>query len=188
MGGSRIPPHTQDGVLPPWLGRETARSCSPYRVDLAEVVERFGTSRNRCSILEGLLRYRGMLRAEGATGTQWLDGGFLDIKDEEPKDIDLLTLLRDHPAWTAEKLAEFSARPGIVTPGSIELYRCDAYFIELDRTPLHLLPREIAYWLGVFSHTRNGIRRGLLEIPLTLDDSEDEAARVMLRREGENPA
>ena len=71
-----LPPFTDAGLLPPGMHRAT----------WAEVEERFGGSRGRRRLLDGLLRAALNLRSAGAV-VLWLDGSFVTSKPE-PGDYD----------------------------------------------------------------------------------------------------
>jgi len=104
-----IPIHNHDGVLPPFTpgGSPTELGdMSPYRVDLLEVVQKFGITEERREILGGLLAYRNALRSVGiSSGFQWIDGSFVEdcerVRGRPPKDIDIITF-SVRPAELAE--------------------------------------------------------------------------------------
>ena len=76
-----IPDWNGQGVIPPVnLLDPTGAYRSPYQVGLADLVLRFGTSPERCRILDGLLRFRARTapRSGFTVGFHWLDGSFLD--------------------------------------------------------------------------------------------------------------
>lgn len=67
-----IPAWNTQGVLPPVdVADPTSPLRSPYVVPLSEAVQRFGTSAERLTILEGLLEYRAALHAAGLTQTRF---------------------------------------------------------------------------------------------------------------------
>ena len=181
MGAGGIPKHDHAGVIPPFLGEPTSANCSPYRATIADVVARFGTSKKRRDILRGLLRYRAELRAEGFDGFQWLDGGFLDQKAQEPNDVDVITFYRRKDGWDVAFLQALAERRGDLFSETFSTFACDAYFVDLDDDNRDLLVRQIAYWVGLFSHQRiTAVRRGLVQVVLGPAD-EDEAACAMLQ-------
>jgi len=73
---SMLPPFTEGGVLPP--GQHVAT--------WEEVSARFGSTRRRRRLLDGLLRATTSLRAGGAIWV-WLDGSFVTAKPD-PEDFD----------------------------------------------------------------------------------------------------
>ncbi len=94
-----IPSLNQSGVLPPFLpnaGPTESAAMAPYQATLVEIVQRFASSPERVSILNGLLRYREKLRSYGIIdGFQWIDGSYLEDcekhRSRPPSDIDLVT-------------------------------------------------------------------------------------------------
>lgn len=176
MGKHVLPKHDQLGVIPPFVGEPTSGVCSPYRAEIADVVARFGVSKHRRDVLRGLLRYREELRKEGFEGFQWLDGGFLDRKAEEPKDVDLITFYRRKQGWSATTMVELADRRPELVDETFSTFMCDAYFIDLDDDDREFLARYIAYWVGVFSHQRvTGVRRGLVQVALGPDEDDGPA-------------
>ena len=50
-----------------------------------------------------------------------------------------------------------------------DIYRCDAYFVELGLQP-EVLVNRTKYWFGLFSHQRDTfLWKGMLEVPLADD-------------------
>jgi hypothetical protein len=172
------------GVLPPLNeANPTSPERSPYVVALTDVVLRFGTSTQRCQIMDGFLRYRGELHGVGLTqGFQWLDGSFLEcvetLESRDPRDIDTVTFFRlslgDNPA---------AARPDLLPldrTGRQRLkreYFVDNYFVNLDTPPAELV-RQTTYWYSLWSHRRDRIWRGFVQVDLSPAD--DPAARTLL--------
>ncbi len=180
-----IPPWDARGVLPPLnKTNPTSPVRSPYLVSLTDVVLRFGTSRERCRILDGFLRYRAELHAASVTqGFQWLDGSFLEcvetLESRDPRDIDVVTFVRlpggDDPA---------ALHPDLFTPDRAERrrvkqqYLVDNYFLNLD-TPPEELVRQSTYWYSLWSHRRDRMWRGFVQVDLSPVD--DPAATALLR-------
>jgi len=179
-----IPEHTPWGVLSPTRGpNETHETCSPYRASLAEVVHRFGTSEKRRAILDGYLRHRNALREVGLLdAAQWVDGGFLDRKAEEPGDIDVVTLYRRPPGWTTLTSRELArTRPDLFSPRAAkETYLVEPFFIDLDQEDRRAVVRLVVYWFAFFSHQRiTRAWRALVQVPLATVDL-DASARDIL--------
>ncbi|WP_156369449.1 hypothetical protein [Duganella sp. Leaf126] len=93
-----IPSWNMAGVLPPVHPGMPGHSAdrSPYPAVLADVIERFSTSPERISILQGLMRLRAAFHAMGVVnGFQWFDGSFLEhveaLESRPPNDIDVVT-------------------------------------------------------------------------------------------------
>lgn len=155
---------------------------SPYKVELAEFVERYGGTEKRREILQGLLAYRDALRAVGInTGFQWLDGSFVEDcetnRGRPPGDIDIITFsVRPRRYADSVSWRQFiRSRPDLFDPEtSKEQYKCDAYFVDLGVNPVHLVA-QTSYWFGLFSHQRDTyLWKGMIEVPFSGDDSDVE--------------
>jgi hypothetical protein len=72
----RIPDWNPQGLLPPNDSVDpTSAERSPYTVALTDFVLHFGTTKERQTILQGLLGFRAVLHAAGLNnGFQWVDG------------------------------------------------------------------------------------------------------------------
>ncbi|TVS20652.1 MAG: hypothetical protein EA424_02885 [Planctomycetaceae bacterium] len=179
-----IPPWDAMGVLPPLNeANPTSPERSPYVVTLTDVVLRFGTSRERCRIMDGFLRYRGELHGVGLTqGFQWLDGSFLEcvetLESRDPRDIDLVTFFRlsrgDDPVAAHPDLFPSDRAGRHVLK---QQYFVDNYFLNLD-TQSEKLVRQTTYWYSLWSHRRDRIWRGFVQVDLSPTD--DPAARALL--------
>lgn len=180
-----IPNHSHDGVLPPFLpgGSPTEPGqVSPYRSELVEFAQRYGESKERREILEGLLAYRNALRAVGInSGFQWLDGSFVEDCEKNrgrpPGDIDIITFsVRPTEHSGSASWRQFiRSRPDLFDPEtSKKQYKCDAYFVDLSVHPIHLVA-QTRYWFGLFSHQRDTyLWKGMIEVPFNGDDNDVE--------------
>lgn len=183
-----IPGFNDGGVLPPFVGGDATGELqlprSPYRGTMLSLVERFATSRERGTILRGLIGLRAALRAAGLTeGLQWIDGSFVEdcetVKGRAPGDVDVVNLLRrpaalaDDDAW----MAFLAANLALIDPAQTKAtFHCDAYFIDLD-TDRTFVVEQTAYWFGLFSHQRDTFRwKGMVQLELLEDDGPAEAA------------
>nr|WP_217160898.1 hypothetical protein [Thiocystis violascens] len=155
---------------------------APYRAELFEVIQRFGNTKERREILEGLVNYRNALRAAGIhSGFQWLDGSFVEdcekIRGRPPKDIDIITFsVRPDAVSESASWREFVlSRPDLFDPETTKLhFRCDAYFVDLSVNPVHLVAHT-RYWFGLFSHQRDTfLWKGMIEVPFGRNDSDVE--------------
>lgn len=184
-----IPDFNLDGVLPPFIGSTPGgqiAQASPFECTPLEIVERFSTTPHRVKLLEGFFAFRAALRAKGIDcGFQWLDGSFtenVEANGRDPNDIDVVTLLyRPHGleeprTWQAVFNAE---KTGGIFDRALNkaAFTCDTFFIDLNIPP-HLIARQSAYWIGLFSHRRDTFQwKGMLTVPLATDDS-DAIARL----------
>lgn len=190
-----IPPLSLSGVLPPYQGSNPAlvAARAPYLTTTVEIVSRFGSSPERLSIIEGLMRYRQALADLGLTeGFQWVDGSFVEDCEKRrgrpPGDIDIVTFLRrpstlqNPDDWHAFVHTNITTFRGLITPASKDEFHCDAYFVELDTQPDSLVA-VTHYWYGLFSHCRDTSEwKGLLQIPLNDPASDAQACDMLAGR------
>lgn len=183
MAIAAVPAWTSLGVLPPVNPvSPTATDRAPYEVSLSELVLRFNTSPERHAILEGFLDFRQALQNLGfIRGYQWLDGSFLEdvesLERRPPRDLDVVTFY-DMPTGQTQRTL-IAANPGLFTPSDTKRkFRVDAYFVQLDGTPARVLVRSAAYWYSMWSHRRDGLWKGYLQVDLGTGD--DPVARASL--------
>jgi len=93
-----IPAWNSIGVLPPVSPDASGHSSerSPYVVSIREVINFFGFTKKRRSILRGVLNYRKALyQARITKGFQWIDGSFTEnvetLQNRDPSDLDVVT-------------------------------------------------------------------------------------------------
>ena len=181
-----IPNHNHDGVLPPFIPGSSPSdmgAVAPYRTALAVFVERFASTDERKVILKGLVAYRAALRAVGiVSGFQWLDGSFVEdceaIRGRAPNDIDLITFSFRPKAYADSSVWRelVHSRPDLFDPEvTKDIYKCDAYFVDLDSHPIHVVA-QTRYWFGLFSHQRDTyLWKGMIEVPFTENDNDVES-------------
>lgn len=183
-----IPAWNSAGVLPPIRPNAPGSSPdrSPYVVDLAVLFDRFATSPERRAILDGLLRFRADLHAAGITsGFQWLDGSFLEqveaLEGRAPRDMDVVTFLYLPPGQDQRSLVQSH---GLLFDHEYvkATYKIDAYFVALGLPTNHWQVKNIAYWYSLWSHRRDGLWKGFVQIDLDL--SQDGEARAVLNHAG----
>ncbi|MBF0428614.1 MAG: hypothetical protein HQL94_06790 [Magnetococcales bacterium] len=189
LSGS-IPAWNSAGVLPPIRPNAQGNSNdrSPYSVDLSVFVDYFSyiSSFERIAILDGLLRFRATLHRAGIVkGFQWLDGSFLEhvesIEGRQPRDMDVVTFFcmpdgKDQHLLLQENSALFNAEHLKST------YRMDAYHVVLGDPTDAWRVRTISYWYSMWSHRRDGLWKGFVQVDL--DPSQDRAARARLNLNG----
>jgi len=182
-----IPPLTQSGVLPPWVGTPChAAGMSPYQTSLVKVANAFCLTPDRKAIFSGLLRYRQELAAIGLTdGFQWLSGSFLEdieaLESRPPRDIDVVTFFQ-RPAqhstdvlWQAFVAANRNLWVPIQTKAT---FRCDSHFVDLSFHAPYIVDNT-RFWFGLFSHRRDGLWKGLLQVPLSISQDDADAFQLM---------
>lgn len=173
-----IPAFNHSHVLPPFEGeRMSSARSSPYLVSATELAHRFAGSAQRCTILDGLFRYRAALRALGfSRGFQWLDGSFVeDVEARQgraPNDIDVVTFL--HPPAGMDRVAiqqMMDSHPELFEHERCKQgFCCDTAIVNLTTSPEWLVTQS-RYWYGLYSHRRgDALWKGLLQLPLNSDD------------------
>ena len=179
----RIPDWDEEGVIPPMDRRDPVSfNRSPYRVSLIDVITRFGNTQVRREMLSGLLNFRAALHGVGLTRCfQWIDGSFVEdvesSRGRAPADIDAVTFFYIPEGHTEESFA--SAFPDFFNPRAMKWdFGIDAYLAGINPNDLATFARRAAYWHDIWSHTRDGLRKGCVEVDL--DPREDESARAAL--------
>jgi hypothetical protein len=177
-----IPDFNYNLVLPPYVGKPTRKEdLSPYKCTSSELCERFATSPDRIKILKGFLSFRERLQVHGLIlGYQWLDGSFLeDVELREfrpPNDLDVVTIYWNYDLPFQEELMNMF--PEFVDSDlSKKNYLLDHYPFDAGESP------EIAvdysrYWIQLFSHNRDSVWKGMLQIDL--NTASDDAAALNL--------
>jgi hypothetical protein len=190
---SVIPSWNSQGVLPPVDPSDSvSRYRSPYTVSLDDFVLRFSTSLERLNILNGLLSFRSALHGSGLIrGFQWLNGSFLEnielLESRHPRDIDVVTFYYTPADQTQETLLK--GHPQLFNHDDNKSnYHVDAYFIDLNGGIPEYLIFNSAYWYSIWSHRRNALWKGYLQIDLSQTDdhiAKDNLSRIMNR--GDTP-
>jgi hypothetical protein len=166
-----IPDWNAQGVLPPRNpSTPTSADRSPYKVALTDVVLRYATTPDRCKILDGFLRFREALDLGGLRqGVQWLDGSFVEnietIEGRPPRDIDVVTFYYLSHGITQQEL--LNAMPELFDHAQVKTeYGVDAYFVQINAVQPELLIEETIYWYSLWSHRRDDLWKGYLEVDL----------------------
>jgi hypothetical protein len=188
-----IPAWNISGVLPPIRpdkpGNDTDRS--PYIVNLHHVVNQFATSPDRIAILHGLLNYRKVLHDMGIVdGFQWLDGSFFEhiemLECRPPSDMDVVTFLRLPVGVTQESL--YKENVDFFNPNMTKVqYRIDGYisFLGEPTEPRHV--KLISYWYSMWSHRRNLVWKGFIQVDLSPDEDIEAIRALELLQAGDEP-
>lgn len=186
-----IPEWNISGVLPPIPPGIPGHSIdrSPYDVGLHLIVERFATSLERVDILQGLLNYRQELYNNGIVrGFQWIDGSFLEqievLESRPPNDVDVVTFFY-LPEDTDEQTLATRSRELFVRGLNKERFHVDAFLYPLGKPLEKRNVRQIAYWYSLWSHRRDYVWKGFLQVELSSHDDETALnALEMIRKEG----
>lgn len=180
-----VPDWNGVGVLPPFVGDGTdPAGRAPWPCTPLEFAQRFCTSEHRQKLLIGFLTYRTALRKCGVFGVQWVDGSFVENcesrRKKPPGDIDVVTVF-GAPPGVARSTPECDAFDAATLhlfrgPYMKPLFQCDAYALPLYAEPEDIA-RSAAYWVGLFSHAKTDTaHKGICEISLTSDETEDASA------------
>ncbi len=192
-----IPDWNAQGVIPPINNLQpTLADRSPYTVSLTDVVFRFGLSAERRTVLDGFLRYRAALHAAGLVqGFQWLDGSFLEhvelLESRPPNDIDVVTFYKLPVGKTQQDL---HAQTPDIFPNNRDSqqtmkanYHVDAYTVHLGMVSERLV-KQGTYWYSMWSHRRNQIWKGYVQVDLApVEDAAALAALANLGNLGAQP-
>ena len=197
MTSVAIPDWNAQGVIPPInILQPTEAERSPYTVSLTDVVLRFGLSAERRKILDGFLRYRAALHTAGLVqGFQWLDGSFLEhvelLESRPPNDIDVVTFYK-LPVGKTQLGLQVEA-PDIFPNSRASKqtmkanYHVDAYAVHLGMVSERLIEQG-TYWYSMWSHRRNQIWKGYVQVDLApIEDAAAQAALVNLGKQGVQP-
>lgn len=171
-----IPLFDHNYVLPPYMGDNPTQRVaqSPYKTGIMDLCKYFSTTHSRINILKGFVQFRLEAYTHGISNTiQWIDGSFVEDKlkreNSEPNDIDVVTFI-NMPYHIQQVLVDIF--PDFVDCTiSKQKYHVDHYIIDIS-TP-DVAVRNTQYWLQLFSHNRYGVWKGMLEIPLYQDNTED---------------
>jgi hypothetical protein len=154
---------------------------------MSEIASRFCTSAARGTLFRGLIDLRSQLRALGLQGRQWIDGSFCEdvesTRGRPPKDIDVVTLFLRPPSATSDADWALLCAPnaGLFDPAITKAnFGCEAFYVD-SGYPALWVADQITYWFGLFSHQRvSFLWKGMVEIELSADDSDDVAAAAAI--------
>ena len=166
-----IPNWNQEGVLPLALLGDVPgyalqpENRSPYRTSLPTLISRFAINSARAGILQGFLEYRAALHAIGIVqGFQWIGGSFTE-NTPTPNDIDVVTFY-----YPPVSVAFGEYRHLFLDRDTKSRFYVDAYGIQLGSPTRRETVGVIAYWYGLWSHRRDGLAKGFVEVDLKADD------------------
>jgi hypothetical protein len=172
------------GILPPikpgMPGNSPERS--PYQIAAPVFIDTFAQSPERIKILSGFLAFRAELHKLKITrGFQWLDGSFLEnieiLANRAPHDLDVVTFYQLPAGETQQSLAQ--KNQDIFNPVHLKsAFTIDGYFSMLGLPVDNKEIKTINYWYSMWSHRRNGLWKGFVQIDL--DPSQDAEANKIL--------
>ncbi len=178
-----IPEFDHNLVLPPHLGNPTDMSqISPYKCTSLDLCERFGFSKKRIDILKGFLTFRNKLTELGVTsGFQWIDGSFLEnVETREgrsPNDLDLVTIYwgYDFP-FQNNLITNFPEFSDSIL--SKQQFLLDHYPFDASYSPSFTVDYS-RYWIQLFSHNRDAVWKGMLQVDLNTFDIDTKALEYL---------
>ncbi|TJV42416.1 MAG: hypothetical protein E5Y02_14885 [Mesorhizobium sp.] len=177
--------------MPPFVGGDaTSADRSPYFTHITEVVETFGTTAERRSLLSNLITYRTRLAEEGyVSGIQFINGSFVEnieaTAKRPPSDIDVFSIL-NLPVKYAGAEPEMLAAGAAFWQATVanrehnkELLRLDTYALLIEDTTLGAMLQTVMYWYSLFSHQRDTFAwKGFLAV--MIDPEADKNAIALL--------
>lgn len=182
-----LPEWNTQGLLPAVFSGE-AGLRSPYAISLLQLVERFGTSRQRLVILRGLLEYRKQLHVLGLVdGMQWLNGSFVEnieaLQDRPPNDVDVVTFAFIPMGESQSSLYE--KNQSLFRPAdNKQKYKVDSYYMFLGVHASKSYIDQVTYWYGLWSHTRSGQWKGFVQLDLGADEDDSSFKLIASLLEG----
>jgi hypothetical protein len=151
------------------------------------LVDSFSISPERMAILDGLLRFRADLHQAGiVSGFQWLDGSFLEqvemLEGRPPRDMDVVTFFEMPSGQDQRSLIQ---RHGVLFDQKQvkATYAMDAYVVVLGQPADQWLVKYVSYWYSMWSHRRDGLWKGFVQVDL--DPAQDADARAILNLQGD---
>ena len=164
-----VPEWDERGLIPPVVGR--GASNSPYEISPTQIVERFGKSKKRRHLLDGLLEFRADLYACGISlGFQWINGSFVEDveqrRDRGPRDIDVVTF------YSAENGGLLPPPPYLEGEDAKDRYGIDSFFVDMS-DPAESIVEITTYWNSLWSHSRgNHEWKGYLQMGLSSQEDQ----------------
>ncbi len=173
-----IPDFNGDGLLP-----QGFYSCDELSFRQA-FVDNFPEMPKRDEIYEGFCRFRADITGHRISGTQWIDGSYVE-NNKEPSDVDILMIIRFDHANGLSKAAQKHLRERFKRGNdSKSLYSTDCYVI-VWYPPGH--PKRLVfedqrdYWTTCFGNSKGtgcfsplfgdcGPPKGIVEINIGKED------------------
>lgn len=167
-----IPDFDHNNVLPPFINGSpgNAANHSPYVCSILEFCEKFATTEIRIDLLTNFIKFRIKIHeSEITSGFQWVDGSFLEDKEkilgEDPSDIDVATFFQVTSPNTVDKInsdfPEFFQRKLAKNK-----YKLDHLLIHVPALNPYQLIRNTNFISKLFSYSRRGVYKGMVEIHL----------------------
>lgn len=178
-----IPSFDHNLVIPPHLGNPALpNDVSPFKCTTVDLCNKFSTSPKRIEILKGFLSFRNKLNSFGlVNGFQWLDGSFLeDVETREqrpPNDLDLVTIYWGYDLNFQQNLMQnFPEFADSIL--SKQNYFLDHYPFDAFYSPVATV-EQTKYWVQLFSHNRDSVWKGMLQIELNTPNEDTQALQYL---------
>lgn len=177
----RIPETTFQGSLPPYINNSPCHidNMSPYKTNIIDFVERYGTTKHRIDLLYSLLFFRENLQCL-SSGRQWIGGSFLTtkelIRNKPPSDIDIITIFDDINKVQANNMRHLFNNYFLR-----RILHLDSYFIFPYWDTL-LKHDCIRFWYGLFAHNKENTWIGMLDIELNTPEEDIDAFNIITER------
>jgi hypothetical protein len=187
MEVSLIPFWNHQGVIPPIDEQDpTSPTRAPYPTDVRQVIDRFSTTLERCEVLEGFLAHRAEMHRMGiVSGTQWLDGSFMEnvemLEGRAPNDMDVVTFADVSPA-IQQALTQPDIQKLVDNAWIKATYKVDFYITLLSEPPETLIELA-AYWYSMWSHRRSQQWKGFLSVKLEPGQDQDASDLLVIRKQ-----
>lgn len=181
-----IPDFDHNNVLPPFINGRPGilTNHSPYICTIQEFCEKFATTEVRIELLTKFVEFRLKVHeSEITSGFQWVDGSFLEDKEKalnkDPNDIDVATFFQVSSPNTEDKIKnEF---PEFINRGlAKDNYMLDNLLIHITPLAPYDLIRNTNFISKLFSYSRRGVHKGMVEIHLNTPTN-DKAALEYLK-------
>lgn len=126
--------------------------------------------------------FREQLHSLGiVSGFQWLDGSYMEdietLESRPPNDMDVVTFFHLPPGESQKSLVGKAGQ--LFNPRHLKAtYAIDGYFSPLGQQVDAFQVKSISYWYSMWSHRRDGLWKGFVQIDL--EPSQDANARAAL--------
>lgn len=180
-----IPDFDHNNVLPPFINGRPGipANHSPYVCSILEFCTKFATSEVRIQLLNKFVEFRIKIHEVGITnGFQWVDGSFLENKekalDQSPNDIDVATFFQVTSPNTEAKVQ--SSFPEFVDRKlAKDNFRLDHLLLHITSLSPYDLIRNTNFISKLFSYSRRGVYKGMVEIHLNSIDEDQKALEYL---------
>ena len=171
-----IPAFNHNHVLPPHLGNPTSpEALSPYKVSIIDFSKKFSTSNKRIQLLKGFIAFRQKMNFyKIINGFQWINGSFTEniemSEKRDPKDIDVVTFYSQLSFETFGNIIN-NFQEFLNPILSKNNFSTDHYSVDYAYSPETTI-FHTKYWVQLFTHNRNNVWKGIIQLPLNTPDED----------------